>query len=304
MDLISRQAAINGLDKLRPRMIDTYERDGDCFLKVRACDVNDMLQSLPSAQPEPCEDAISRQAAINAMCELMHHWFGGDPKDEIREIKRELEKLPSAEPKQTVSNIIESLPTSPLLVGKMPSVQPKPTADAEFWRKRADYYYDMCSKLIADMGAGVKIEAVKIDETGITFTKKKPPAQPNNQVNLCDSCKYSYPDCPSEADDVIFGNGKGNDNICACNKYLPPAQPEQRWIPCSERLPEEDHWLGGSGRQFSDEVLVSVANYDDENIWTYISQTIDGEWELELPSHCKIIAWMPLPEPYTERREE
>lgn len=78
----------------------------------------------------------------------------------------------------------------------------------------------------------------------------------------------------------------------------------QRWIPCSERTPEEDYCMGGSGRQFSDEVLVSVANYDDEDIWTYISQTIDGEWALELPSYCKIIAWMPLPEPYEERRTD
>ena len=81
---------------------------------------------------------------------------------------------------------------------------------------------------------------------------------------------------------------------------VPPVQPEQRWIPVTERFPEEDHWLGGSGRQFSDEVLVSVTNYDDEDIWTYISQTIDGEWALELPNHCKIIAWMPLPAPYRE----
>lgn len=43
-------------------------------------------------------DWVSRQAVIDVMCELMHHWFGGDPKDEIREIKRELEKLPSAQP--------------------------------------------------------------------------------------------------------------------------------------------------------------------------------------------------------------
>lgn len=43
-------------------------------------------------------DTIGRQAAIDTMCELMHHWFGGDPKDEIREIKRELEKLPPAQP--------------------------------------------------------------------------------------------------------------------------------------------------------------------------------------------------------------
>lgn len=51
-------------------------------------------------------------------------------------------------------------------------------------------------------------------------------AQPDNQINLCDSCDYSYPECPSEKDDVIFGNGIGNDNICACNKYQPTIQPE------------------------------------------------------------------------------
>lgn len=80
-------------------------------------------------------------------------------------------------------------------------------------------------------------------------------------------------------------------------------QQEERWIPCNERLPEEDHWLGGSGRQFSDEILVSVANCDDEDTWTYISQTIDGNWALELPRHCEIVAWMPLPEPYREEGE-
>ena len=52
-----------------------------------------------------------------------------------------------------------------------------------------------------------------------------PSAQPENQVHLCDSCRYIYPECPSEKGDVIFGNGKGNDNICACNKYEPSAQP-------------------------------------------------------------------------------
>ena len=44
------------------------------------------------------KDPIERQVAIDAMCELMHHWFGGDPKDEVREINRELKKLPSAQP--------------------------------------------------------------------------------------------------------------------------------------------------------------------------------------------------------------
>ena len=65
-----------------------------------------------------------------------------------------------------------------------------------------------------------------------------PSAQPDNQVHLCDSCSYTYPECPSVYTDMIFGNGTGNDNICACSKYLPPAQPEiirckdcKHWIP-------------------------------------------------------------------------
>ena len=100
--------------------------------------------------------------------------------------------------------------------------------------------------------------------------EKLPSTQPDNQTNLCDSCDYLYPDCPSGKDDVIFGNGIGNDNICACNKYkpfaqlercsdciahggdwecahmhcrkgrLPSAQPEQRWIPVIEWLPDLD----------------------------------------------------------------
>lgn len=45
-------------------------------------------------------DLIDRQEAIDSMCELMRHWFGCDPKDEIREIKRELGKLPTIEPEQ------------------------------------------------------------------------------------------------------------------------------------------------------------------------------------------------------------
>ena len=55
-------------------------------------------------------DLIDRQAAIDSMCELMHHWFGCDSKDEIREIKRELGKLPSAEPEQRWIPVTERVP--------------------------------------------------------------------------------------------------------------------------------------------------------------------------------------------------
>ncbi len=79
---------------------------------------------------------------------------------------------------------------------------------------------------------------------------------------------------------------------------------EDGWIPCKDRFPEEDHWLGGSGKQFSDNVLVSIINRDDEDEWVDISQTIDGNWTLELPRRCKITAWMPLPKPYQPKEDK
>lgn len=44
------------------------------------------------------EDTISRRAAIDALCELMSQWFGPNCMDERREIRMELDKLPSVQP--------------------------------------------------------------------------------------------------------------------------------------------------------------------------------------------------------------
>lgn len=63
------------------------------------------------------------------------------------------------------------------LVGSMPSVQPEQNNTAEFWRKRADFYSDMCMDLIGEMGKGVKVESVQISENGIAFIKALPSAQ-------------------------------------------------------------------------------------------------------------------------------
>jgi len=59
-----------------------------------------------------------------------------------------------------------------------------------------------------------------------------PSAQPtlNNQINLCDTCKHNYPDCPAGEDDVLYGNGEGNDNICACGKYEAERRNTGRWV--------------------------------------------------------------------------
>ena len=73
---------------------------------------------------------------------------------------------------------------------------------------------------------------------------------------------------------------------------VPSAQPEQRWIPCSERLPDDDRTK-----------VVTLANgnaeagYYSNGDWWCIGDTIS----LENPI---VIAWMPLPEPYREERTE
>ena len=53
-----------------------------------------------------------------------------------------------------------------------PYTWPEPKDSTEFWRKRAKYYSDICLDLIAEMGRGVKLDSIIINENGITFTKR------------------------------------------------------------------------------------------------------------------------------------
>jgi len=41
----------------------------------------------------------------------------------------------------------------------------------------------------------------------------------NTKINLCDTCKQTYPECPAVGDDITFGDGVGNDNVCKCRFY-------------------------------------------------------------------------------------
>ena len=71
---------------------------------------------------------------------------------------------------------------------------------------------------------------------------------------------------------------------------------EQRWIPVSERLPEEDG-----------EYLCTVQTHDidtDNVIDEYINfcDFIDSGWCVF--DDETVVAWMPLPEPYREESEE
>ena len=106
----------------------------------------------------------------------------------------------------------------------------------------------------------------------------------------------------------IKGMTRENCGATDCGTIFDDISSAQQWIPCSERLPEEDFW-NGRGPQFSDHVLVTIVthvNEDEQFTFTDMAQTVDGTWQLShgvdgdcgLPNWCEVIAWMPLPEPY------
>ena len=88
---------------------------------------------------------------------------------------------------------------------------------------------------------------------------------------------------------------------------LPSAQPEQRWIPCSERLPERGidvlvtRDYDGRADFYKSCRYVEVASRhgeDDDVVWISYSD----EYKMS-PENHKVIAWMPFPEPWRGEQE-
>lgn len=73
-----------------------------------------------------------------------------------------------------------------------------------------------------------------------------------------------------------------------------------RWIPVSERLPEEDTEVLISYRYKEGEGNTSHVDID---ITTYGQMYFGGNKVGYFHSNYEVIAWMPLPDPYTEEGE-
>ena len=145
-------------------------------------------------------------------------------------------------------------------------------------------------------------------------------------------------DALSEAGLINYAaTGDGNGMIQAVNviKGLPPAQPEPRWIPCSERLPETRvdvlicyrEW-----QQYAKRYVYTIVNGWYARKYS-VKENVFSEWEADcdykededefyIPEgwyefttqgnsdlmnwfiNAEVIAWMPLPEPYREDGEK
>lgn len=112
------------------------------------------------------------------------------------------------------------------------------------------------------------------------------------------------------------GTGPLGDKVL---ENVPSAQPEQRWIPCSERLPEDIRpvivtWKNTDPKSYYQYIVgkhfTGTACYKNGKWYWYSSTTEDmlaeyGRYDSEeFDEAIECIAWMPLPEPYREERTE
>ena len=121
------------------------------------------------------------------------------------------------------------------------------------------------------------------------------------EVKILDDTMYAYNPSYLEALDMALTALEAEETWYATHEY----PPKQRWIPCSERLPEEKDAgiLKKLGTEKRSEYVLATVEVKGERM-TVTACTYDGAWDWNMKytfPDFKVIAWMPLPEPY--RRE-
>lgn len=82
-------------------------------------------------------------------------------------------------------------------------------------------------------------------------------------------------------------------------EHIPTAQPEQQWIPCSERLPEiGEHYVSEPCIVYCSNGAYGFAELE-ENIFGQVGWNCERDDEYHEPLG-DVLAWMPLPDPYKE----
>ena len=89
---------------------------------------------------------------------------------------------------------------------------------------------------------------------------------------------------------------------------LPSVQPEQRWVLCSERLPEDYGEFLVTYKSDGEQIFMDIIEYEPSYEFDHEKNRFKGNWlfadDLQAVN-SEVIAWMPLPEPYqAERRED
>jgi hypothetical protein len=132
----------------------------------------------------------------------------------------------------------------------------------------------------------------KIIKNDIDTLMQLPSAQPEKRTEK--RTETHARDCISRQAAIRIASGYCHPaNIAAELAKLPPVQPEQRWIPVSERLPDYDEEVLTCIESGS----VEIHRLEKGDYWEYQY----GDWTTDL---YEVIAWMPLPEPYKPQESE
>ena len=113
-----------------------------------------------------------------------------------------------------------------------------------------------------------------------------PTARHLSAIYDCEDAIKALPSAQTEQDEVNYWHEKANSYEQTIVK-LSQELAKQRWIPCSERLPEKDEYY-----------LVTNSKWGSP--WREITLWMTDGWQ----SDNQPIAWMPLPEPWGAESEE
>ena len=219
----------------------------------------------PDVRDTNVGDMISRQAAIDFI-DAGHLVNPNEPRWSDNEVVNFLKSRPSAQPERCSDCIAHGgdweCDHMHCRKGRLPSAQSERTEE-----RTETHACDTISRQAA-------IDAEGLDEQ----IRCEMCRNPMHTDRGCDgNCKYDeklYERIMQILDERI--------------KPLPPAQPEPRWIPVSERLPEPrvDVWVNSD--------IGQIQGYYEEHINVWYASFGQGRDYLELI----VNAWRPLPEPY------
>ena len=99
-----------------------------------------------------------------------------------------------------------------------------------------------------------------------------------------------------------FGHTGGASVLEQLIDEQPTIQPEPQWISCSEKMPEEKDAgiLKKFGTKKKSEYVLATVEVKGERMTVTIC-TYDGKWYWNMKyafPDFKVVAWMPLPEPF------